>query len=300
MKSADGRQPHYTPKELAEPILFLAPLLLFILIFVLVPVIGTVINSFFRDITFLPAKFIFLDNFSQLMRDAQFWASLRFTLLFSLISVPLEVVAGLLFAVLLNEPLRWRGVIRAAVLIPWAIPTAISARVWELIYNYNYGLANYICKKIGVSVEPINWLGSSWGAFWALVCADVWKTAPFVAIILLAGLAVIPPQLYRQAKIDGAHFGQRFFKVTLPILKPVLLVALLFRTIDALRVFDLIYVLTHGGPGGSTTSVSIYGYNYFLGGDFGYGSAVAVVLFAVSFVLSVMYVKAGRFNEGVL
>jgi len=183
----------------------------------------------------------------------------------------------------------------ACVLIPWAIPAAVSGKVFQLIYNYNYGLANYLMNAMGVVDRPVNWLGTSAGAFLSLVMADAWKTTPFVAIILLAGLSGIPGHLYLQAQIDRAGFLRRFTRITLPLLSTVLLIALLFRTIDALRVFDLMFVLTGGGPGGSTTSLSLYGYNYFLGGDFGYGSAVSVVLFLIALGLSLLYIRAGRF-----
>jgi multiple sugar transport system permease protein len=200
----------------------------------------------------------------------------------------------------MNADVPFRGILRACVLIPWAIPAAVSARTWELIYNYSYGLANFIFAKSGITTEPINWLGSSFGAFSAVVVADVWKTTPFVTIIMLAGLQSIPQELISQAKVDRANFLQIFYKITIPLMKPVIIVALLFRTIDGLRVFDLIYVLTGGGPGGATTSVSHYAYKYFLSGDFGYGSAISVVLFVMAFLLSLIYVKIGQFKTEVI
>lgn len=291
---------NYSLRETGVSFLFIFPLLTFIFIFILIPILGTLINSFFGDISFLGNEFIFIKNYKQLISDPGFWQSAKFTLLFIAISVPLEIILGLIFAMLLNLEIPHRGVLRACVLIPWAIPAAISARTWELIYNYNYGLANFLCLKIGITSEPINWLGTSFGAFISVVLSDIWKTTPFVAIILLAGLQALPRELYAQAKVDRANFFQTFFKVTLPLLKPVIIVALLFRTIDALRIFDLIYVLTHGGPGGSTTSLSLYAYKYFLNGDFGYGSSISMILFAIAFILSVFYVKSGRFAKQVL
>ena len=275
---------------------FLLPLFLFICGFILLPVVGTFWTSLFRDVAFLPKKFLGLANYIRLLKDPNFWRSARFTLLFAFGSVALEVGLGTIFALLLNEKLPLRGWLRAAVLVPWAIPIAISARVWELVYNYNYGLANYLLIKLGISSGPINWLGSGWGAFLSLLLADVWKTTPFVTIILLAGLQAIPEELYQQAKVDGTNFYQRFLKITLPLLKPVLLVAILFRTIDALRIFDLVYVLTHGGPGGMTTSLSLYGYKFFLSSDFGYGSAVSVACFLIAFSLSILYLRMGKFG----
>ena len=276
---------------------FMLPLVLTILAFVVLPVLGTLWTSFFRDVTYLPRKLMWFSNYGRLLGDAAFWQSARFTALFVAVSVPLELVLGTTFALILNERLRYRNALRAMVLIPWAVPTIVAARTWELIYNYSYGLANYLGGLTHVTPGPVNWLGSPASAFGALVVADVWKTTPFVAIILLAGLQTIPETIYEQARVDGTRFDQRFFKITLPILKPVLVVALVFRSIDAVRILDLIYVLTDGGPGGSTTSLSLYGYRFFNEGDFGYGSAVAVVVFILAFVLSIVYLRAGGFTR---
>lgn len=276
---------------------FIAPLVAILLAFVFVPVVGTCIDSLYREVTFLPRAFIGLGNYQSLASDPGFRQSLRFTVLFVLASVPLELVLGLSFALLLHRPSPARGALRACVLIPWAVPAAVSGKVFELICNFQYGLANYLVQRIGWTDGPVNWLGSTGGAFFALVAGDVWKTAPFVAILFLAGLSAIPEDLYRQAAVDRAGPVQRFARITLPLLRPVFVVALLFRTIDALRVFDLVFVLTRGGPGGSTTSLSLYGYDAFTGGDFGYGSAVSVVLFLIAFTLSVAYVRIGRFGR---
>ena len=286
-----------TAGELARGYAFLAPLSAFVAAFVVVPVIGTFADSLMQDVTFLPKEFVGLANYRALLSDPGFRQAFRFTLLFTLVSVPLELFLGLGFALLLARPSPARGLLRACVLIPWAIPAAVSGRVFELIFNYHYGLANYLTGVFRISDGPVNWLGTPVGAFASLVLADAWKTTPFVAIILLAGLSGIPEDLFLQAEIDRAGILRRFTWITLPLLSPVLVVALLFRTIDALRVFDLVFVLTGGGPGGSTTSLSLYGYQYFLGGDFGYGSAVSVVLFLIAFGLSVLYVRAGRFGR---
>ena len=239
-------------------------------------------------------------HYQNLFADPDFWQSFRFTMLFILVSVPLELLLGLAFALILDLHIPGRGLLRGCVLIPWAIPAAVSARTWELIYNYSYGLANYLCLSLGLSNQPINWLGTGLTAFTAVVVADVWKTAPFVAIIFLAGLQAVPRELYAQARTDGADFLGIFRRITLPLIRPVLIVALLFRTIDALRVFDVIYVLTHGGPGGQTTSVSHYAYTYFLNGNYGYASAISVSLFVVALALSIIYVKVGSFNRDVV
>ncbi|MBU2530512.1 MAG: sugar ABC transporter permease [Elusimicrobia bacterium] len=279
-----------------RPYFFVAPLVLFVVLFILVPIIGTVFTSMFRDVSFLQLKFIFLDNYINLVKDVGFWKSMRFTMLFILVAVPLEMIIGIAFAVVLDLNIPLRGVLRTCVLIPWVIPSAISAKIWQLIYNYSYGLANFILSTFNLS-EPINWIGTDMGAFIAIVLADVWKTASFVALLILAGLQSVPSDLHLQAKVDRANFAQTFFLITLPILKPVLLVTLLFRTIDSLRIFDVIYVLTNGGPGGATTSVSLYAYEYFLGGDFGYGSAVSVLLFVLAFIMSIFYIKMSKFQD---
>ncbi len=285
-------------KDLLSSYLFLIPSAIFVILFILIPIIGTIIDSAFQDVTFKPYKFIFLENYADLFRDSGFWQSLKFSVLFVFVSVPFELLLGLIFALLLNGIKRYRGIVWAAVLIPWAIPSAVSARTWELIYNYNYGLANFFMTGLGLSGSPISWLGTSLGAFLSVVLADAWKTTPFVTIILLAGLQTIPEELREQYRSDGASFVQGFFRVILPLLKPVIVVALLFRTIDALRIFDVIYVLTGGGPGGATTSLSIFGYNYYINGDFGYGSAISIILFIIALALSIFYVRMSRFSAG--
>ncbi|MDI6850927.1 MAG: sugar ABC transporter permease [bacterium] len=291
-----NRNPNYiTPKERLESIILVVPVVVFIAAFLLFPVIGTIYDAFFRDVSYMLREFIFLGNYKRLFSDRFFVQSVFFTLAFVLASVSLELLIGMMFALLMNERFPARGLFRGIVLVPWAIPVAISGRIWELIYNFHYGLANYVLGRLGIG--PVNWFGTSLSAFWALVLSDAWKTAPFVAIILLMGLQAIPEELYAQAKVDGTHFLQRFWKITLPLLKPFILVALLFRTIDALRVFDLIYVLTKGGPGGSTTSISLYAFRYFVSGDFGFGSAISTVLFLISLIMAIFYLKISRYGE---
>jgi multiple sugar transport system permease protein len=284
-------------REFRVALFFLLPLLLMVLAFIAVPVAGTIFESFFRDVTFLPRRFLGVENYRALLADRTFYQALLFTLLFTFASVPLEMVLGMIFALVLNRSLPWRGLLRAAVLVPWAIPAVVSGRVFELIYNFSYGLANYLVLTLGLSDSPVNWLGSSYGAFASLVIADAWRTTPFAAIILLAGLSAIPGELFQQATIDGAGPLQQFVRITLPLLKPVLIVALLFRTIDALRVFDVVYVITGGGPGGTTDALSLYAYQYFLSGDFGYGSTISVVLFAVALSLAIFCVRLSGFRR---
>ncbi len=273
---------------------FLLPFLLFVGIFILVPSAGTFVNSLYKDVGFLPEKFQLFRNYTEAFSDAAFWQAVKFTLLFIAVSVPLELCLGMVFAMVMNADIPCRGIVRGCVLIPWAIPVTVSSRAWELIFNYNYGLANYCLSVFGI--EPVNWLGSTLGAFTSVVVVDIWKTTPFVAIILLSGLQTIPKQLYEQAKIDRANLFQVFRLITVPLLKPVIITAVLFRTIDAIRVFDTVFVLTRGGPGGTTTSLSLYAYKYFISGDFGYGSAVSILLFLAAMLLAFFYVKMARFE----
>jgi multiple sugar transport system permease protein len=291
-RSRDNKQYSY---DWPWVILLLGPGLFLLCLLILIPVIGTIITSMNRDITFMDSKWVGLSNYTGLFKDTAFRQSMRFTISFIAVSVPLELFFGLGLALLMNYKSSFRGIIRSLVLIPWAIPAVISGRIWELIYNVNYGLANYIIEQFGF--EKVNWLGTSLGAFWAIIIADLWKTIPFVAIILLAGLASIPETLYQQAQIDGASFLRRFYSITLPLLRPVIVVALLFRTIDALRIFDLVFILTSGGPGGSTTSLSQLGFKYFVGGDFGYGSTLSVIIFLCALALSLLVIKFGKFSQ---
>lgn len=285
-------------RELKEAAIFVLPLVLFFSLFIFIPVIATFWNSLWQDVSFIPRRFLAFDNFLRLFTDRQFWQATTFTILFPVLSVTLEMVFGVSIALVLNEKMRFRGLLRGVALIPWAIPSVIGARIWQLIYRYDYGLANHLLAQIGLT--PINWLGSPAGAFISLVIADVWRTTPFVAIILLAGLQTVPQDLYMQAKVDGTNLFQRFFKVTLPMIKPIVIVALLFRTIDAIRIFDILYIITGGGPGGATTSISLYGYEYFLLGDFGYGSAISVVLFAMAFALALAFIRCAQFRESAI
>jgi trehalose/maltose transport system permease protein len=283
--------------ERGQGLIFLSPLILLIAVFVLFAVLFTIMDSFYLDVTFLPKKFIGFTNYTALFNDPAFRQSIAFTFLFVLISAPLEVFIGFIIALVLNEPFRFRGLLRASILIPWAIPVAVTARIFELIYNYSYGGANTLIELFHLAPGPVNWLGNQSAAFFSLVIADTWKTSPFAAIILLAGLSAIPSDLYAQARVDRAGLGQRFFKITLPLMKPVIAVTFLFRTIQALQVFDFIYVLTKGGPGGTTTSLSMYGYLYFSSGDFGYGSAVSVLLFFMALFFSIGYIRMSTLGK---
>jgi multiple sugar transport system permease protein len=299
---ANNKKTHYHARlqqagEIFEAYSFNLPMIILAVVFIAIPVIGTLVTSLTRDVTFLPPEFIGIENYKRIFIDKKFWLSTGFTLSFTVVSVTLEIILGTVFALILNESIPGRGFLRVALLIPWAIPISISTRLWQLIYNYDFGILNYLIINCGISASPINWLGSTTGAFLSLLIADVWKTTPFSTIIILAGVTTIPNELYLQAKIDGSNFIQRFFKITLPLLRPVIIVVLLFRTIDAIRVFDVVYVLTGGGPGGSTTPLSLYAYKCYLTGDFGYGSAISVIVFVAVSSIAILYLILGKFKE---
>lgn len=277
---------------------FLAPMAAILGAFVVLPVLGTLATSLFMDVSYLPHRFVGAGNFQALVGDPGFWRAAGFTLVFTVISVPLELALGLGVALALNHPGRLRPVLRASVLLPWAFPAAVSGRVWQLVYNYAYGAANGILAGLGLIDQPVNWLGTGSSAFLALLAADLWKTTPFAAIILLAGLAGIPDDVYLQAQVDRTSAWQRFTRITLPLLKPVLTVALVLRAIDALRLFDLVYVITGGGPGGATATISVLAYTYMAGGDLGYGAAASVLLFAAALALSISVLRLSRFEGG--
>ncbi|KPL27244.1 MAG: ABC transporter permease [Acidithiobacillales bacterium SM1_46] len=235
------------------------------------------------------ARFVGFDNYTRLIADARFWNALANTVYFSAVSVALEVLLGLLVALLLARAFRGRALLYSIILLPWAIPTVVSARLWEWLYNADYGVLNYL---LGTHV---NWLGSPGWALHAAILMDVWKATPFVALLLIAGLQTIPRELYQAAALDGAGAWTTFRRITLPLLVPLLLVVLVFRTIDAFRVFDAIYVLTGGGPANSTETVSIYAYKVlFQALEFGYGSAVAVSVLAVVALLTAVYARLLR------
>lgn len=235
--------------------------------------------------------FVGLANFAELLSDDRFWGALAHTMLFTGASVVPELVLGLALALVLNRAFRARGVVRALALLPWAIPTVVAALIWRFMFDGDAGIANAVLANIGVRA-PV-WFVDPVAAWLPLILADVWKTTPFVALLLLAGLQSIDGALYEAARVDGAGAWQRFAHVTLPALKPAILVALVFRTLDAFRVFDLVYVMTGGGPGTATEPIAVYTFTSLLQNlRFGFGSALSVVVFCVTFALALTYVRA--------
>lgn len=238
------------------------------------------------------SNFIGLEGFGKLFQDTRFFKALGHTLLFTVISVFLELVLGMILALIMDKAIKGIGAIRTTALIPWAIPTAVSAMIWSYMYDGSYGVISKIFSSIGLISKQSAMLLTSSGAMTSVVISDVWKTTPYMALLLLAGLQVIDRGLYESSAIDGAGPFTTFFKITLPLMKPSLLVALLFRTLDAFRVYDLIAILTGGGPGNGTESLSVYAYKLMFGqSNYGYGSVVVMGMAVCVAIIAVLYVK---------
>jgi ABC-type sugar transport system permease subunit len=264
-----------------------------ILLIALFPLAWTVWESLhLHDLRmpWLGRPFIGLDNYVEALGDQRFREAMVHTLLFTVASVTLELTLGCILALAMNRTFRGRGLVRAAILVPWAIPTVVAALIWRFMFDGDSGIVNAALTAIGVS--PPVWFVDRLAAWVPVVLGDVWKETPFVALLLLAGLQGIDPSLYEAARIDGASAWRQFRHVTLPLLKPALLVALIFRTRDAFRVFDLVYVMTGGGPGTATEPIALYTFTSLLQNlRFGYGSALSVLVFLVAFLLAVGYIR---------
>jgi ABC-type sugar transport system permease subunit len=240
----------------------------------------------------LGRPFIGVQNYIEAFTDSRFWDAIGHTVIFSAASVSIELVVGLALAIAVDSMTRGRGLVRTAMLLPWAVPTVVVGLVWRFIFETPGGLVNTILVRTAVTTQPPIWFADPVAAWVPVILADVWKTAPFVAILLLAGLQVIDTSLYEAAQIDGASSWQQFTKITLPLLRPALLVALVFRTVDAFRVFDVIYVMTGGGPGTATEPIALYTFSALLENlRFGFGSALSVIIFTVTFVLALVAVR---------
>ena len=267
--------------------LLLAPALILLLLIFAYPIARAVFQSFFtRNLgTELEPVFSGLTNYGRMIGDGRFWQSLWNTSVFTTFSVVLELILGMVIALILNRSFPGRGIVRTIAILPWALPTALIALGWAWIFNDQFGIANDILLRLGLIETGINWLGRPVLAMMALVVADVWKTTPFISILLLAGLQSISGDLYEAYSLEGASAWQQFRKITLPLLMPQILIAALFRFAQAFGIFDLVSVMTGGGPGGSTETVSLYVYSMVMRYlDFGYGAALVVVTFVLLIV----------------
>ena len=279
--------------------LFLAPLLVVLALVAGWPLLRTIGFSFTDAYLSELAgwRFVGLANYVALFADPGWWRAVGNTVAFTAISVAIETVLGLGIALVLNANLPGRGVLRAAVLIPWAIPTVVSARMWGWMLNDLYGVVNAVLLGLGLIAAPWAWLGDPALALASIIAVDVWKATPFVALLALAALQTLPDEIYDAARIDGAGPVRSFLSITLPLIRPALVVAVLFRTLDALRVFDVIYVLT--GNSAATASMSIYARQQLIEfQDVGYGSAAATCLFLIIALITAILLTVGRLELG--
>ena len=259
------------------------------------PLFSVIVDSFMKlkldGVT--PPSFVGFDNYLFIFSDPDFWHSVWVTLIFTFFSVTIEAVLGLVVALVANSKFKGRTLLRVAILIPWAIPTVVSSQIWKWMFNDIYGVANIILANLHIIPHKLAWLATPETALPVIIAVDVWKTTPFMSLLLLAGLQLIPADLYEAASIDGASGARKFFSVTLPLVMPTLLVALIFRTLDALRVFDIFYIMV-GGQGNMAT-MAVYNQQQliqFL--DAGVGSATSVVILIFIMIFVVAYTRFSK------
>jgi len=286
----------FEPREHTIAILFLVPAVIGLLIFYYYPIGYTfVLSTFSLDhTTDLTANaFVGLRNYTNVLRSGPFWGSIRFTLFFTVVSVSLELSFGMVLALATYWVWpRLTALLRVIIIIPWAIPQIIEASMWKWMYNTDVGLIGDLIVRLGLTDKPPLFLADPALAQWSVIAAYVWKGSAFAAIFLMGGLALVPLELHDAAKVDGARAWRRFWTITLPMLMPTLLVVLLFQTIDGIRVFDIVYGLTGGGPGTTTDTLSSFAYKYYFKFvQYGMGSAYAVVTFVLVLAASIVYIR---------
>jgi trehalose/maltose transport system permease protein len=272
--------------------MLLAPSLLVVVLVAVVPLLQTVYQSLTdaRLASVRPVQFVGLRNYTDLLTDGQFLNSIKVTVLFTVLTVAFEFVLGMIIALVVNSNFKGRGPMRAAMLVPWAIPTVVSATMWKWMYHDIYGVINdLLVTKLHILPQNVAWIADPATAVPAIAAVDIWKTTPFMALLLLAGLQVIPTDIYEAANVDGANPVQQFFRLTLPLLRPAILVALIFRTLDSLRVFDVFYVMF--GNRADTQTMAVYDQQVITAfSDLGYGGALSVAIFVIIGIFVVTYV----------
>jgi ABC-type sugar transport system permease subunit len=277
--------------------LFAAPAIGIVAVVGAFPVLWTLAESLHQHdlrMPWLGRPFIGLTNFSEMASDARFWSALVHTMAFTIGTVALELVLGLGFALTLNRARHGVGMLRTAMLLPWAIPTVVAALVWRFMFETN-GLVNHVLTGAGLVAATPAWFADPRVAWIPIVLADVWKSTPFMTLLLLAGLQTIDQTLYEAAALDGAGAWRQILGITIPLLMPTMLAAVAFRSLDAFRVFDLIYVMTRGGPGTATETLSLYVFQVFFRTlRFGYGAALAMLVFVVSLGLAFSWLRLSR------
>ncbi len=236
-------------------------------------------------------------SYDGLLVDPVWWRAVWNTVRFTVISVTCETILGMIVALVLNTEFRGRGIVRAAILVPWAIPTIVSAKMWQWMLNDQFGILNDILLRLGLISTKIAWTANADTAMVAVLIVDIWKTTPFMALLILAALQMIPTEIHEVARLDGANPWRVFWKVTLPLIRPALMVAVIFRGLDAFRIFDLIYVLTPNNV--QTKSMSVFAReNLFEFDKFAYGSAASTLLFVILGSLTILFMWLGRVKLG--
>jgi trehalose/maltose transport system permease protein len=279
--------------------ILMAPALAVVGFVALYPLALTVYQSFTNE-QFLrglqPIEWVGLENYRNLVEDTIFRDSVITTIKFTVITVFFEFVLGMIIALVVNSGFKGRGVMRAVMLVPWAIPTVISAQMWKWMYDDVFGVINDAGVRLHLIGNNVAWISQPETALGAVAAVDIWKTTPFVALLLLAGLQVIPHELYEASEVDGASKWQQFWRITMPLLRPAILVTLIFRTLDALRVFDVFFVFF--GNRLDTQTMAIYDQNTIVStGDVGYGAAVSVAIFFIIAIFVVIYVTFVKVEE---
>ena len=282
------------PSEKTLAVALLAPAFLLLALIVAYPIGKLVWNSFF-DLRLSggadAVKFLGLQNYEDVLKDKDFWNAARNTLLITLITVPGALVVGLGLAMLANLPFKRRWPVRLALLLPWALPLSFVGLIFAWFFHTEYGVVNDVLRRLGAA-EPTMWLLTPAWAFTAICASIIWKTSSFMALILLAGLQMIPRSLYEAAEVDGASKWQQFKEITIPMLMPSIIVALIFRTITALQTFDIPYTMTKGGPGNATETLAMLIHKTTIDYlDVGYGSTLAVCMFLMSLVVTAVYLR---------
>jgi multiple sugar transport system permease protein len=282
------------PSEKALGVMLLAPAFLLLALIVVYPIGKLIWNSFY-DLRLSGGgggmKFVGLDNYALVFKDPDFWNATKNTVLITLITVPGALVVGMALALLANLPFKRKWPVRLALLLPWALPLAFAGLIFAWFFHTEYGVVNDVMRRLGDS-EPNMWLLRPNWAFAAICMTIIWKTSSFMALILLAGLQMIPRSLYEAAEVDGASKWQQFWQITIPMLMPSIIVALIFRTITALQTFDIPYTMTKGGPGNATETLSMLIHKTTIDYlDVGYGSTLAVCMFVLSLAVTAFYLR---------
>ncbi len=280
--------------------LVITPAIIVVFGIVLYPLVQTLLYSLQNmDLTSADqGKFVGLSNYINTLRDGEFWASMGRTTYFSVVSLTFEVILGIAIALLLNENIKGKVFLRSIIILPWAVPTIVNGAMWKWIYHSEYGALNALLTQLGIISDYQSWLSSPWVAMNMVILADVWKMTPFVTIFFLAALQLTNKSVYEAAQVDGAGIFRRFFTLTLPYLKPTLLVILVVRTMESFKVFDLIYALTQGGPANGTMVLTYQAYlKAFNNLQFSQGATISYLIAIIIAFMTFTYIKVLKKEE---